>query len=169
VAVGEVGELMVRTAVPWTLCGGYLNMPEATAKAWRNGWFHTGDAFKRDEAGYFYFLDRMKDTIRRRGENISSFEVEAEVLAHPEVFECAAVAVPADEVEDEIKVVVVRTEGSSLTPEALIEFLTGRMPRYMVPRYVQFAAELPKTQTLRVQKATLRGSALDADIWDRQK
>jgi crotonobetaine/carnitine-CoA ligase len=167
VPVGDVGELMVRTAVPWTLNSGYLNMPEATAAAWRNGWFHTGDAFRCDEEGLFYFVDRMKDTIRRRGENISSFEVEAAVLRHPQVLECAAVAVPADEVEDEIKIVVVPRPGARLGAQELVDFLTGSVPRYMVPRYVQFAVELPKTQTLRVQKVALRRAGPGDRVWDR--
>jgi crotonobetaine/carnitine-CoA ligase len=167
VPVGHVGELMLRTAVPWTLNGGYLHQPEATAFAWRNGWFHTGDAFRCDAAGNYSFVDRMKDTIRRRGENISSFEIEAEVMAHPAVAECAAVAVPADEAEDEIKVVVVVRQGSSVHPAELIEFLVGRVPRYMVPRYVEFVAELPKTQTLRVQKSSLRAGRPDAGVFDR--
>ncbi len=168
VPTGAVGELIVRTGAPWTLNQGYLNMPEATVKAWRNGWFHTGDAFRVDESGRYYFVDRMKDTIRRRGENISSFEVEAEVCAHPGVLECAAVAVAADEVEDEIKIVVVRQAGAeSLTAAELVEFLADRVPRYMVPRYVEFADELPKTQTLRVQKANLRGARDGSPVWDR--
>jgi crotonobetaine/carnitine-CoA ligase len=165
VGPGQVGELILRTGVPWTLNSGYLNHPEATAAAWRNGWFHTGDAFRCDEAGRYTFVDRMKDTIRRRGENISSFEVEAEVLAHPGVAECAAVAVAADEAEDEIKVVVVRRPDSGLTAAELVEFLGERVPRFMVPRYVQFAAELPRTPTLRVQKALLREPV--GPVWDR--
>src|SRR5687767_4216563 len=112
---------------------GYFGMPEATAIAWRNGWFHTGDAFRQDAEGNYYFVDRVKDAIRRRGENISSFEVEAYVNGHPEVAECAAVGVPSEFGEDEVKVCVVRAEGSDVTPEALIEFLAPDMPRFMVP------------------------------------
>lgn len=167
VAEGEVGELIVRTSVPWTLNSGYLNHPAETARAWRNGWFHTGDAFRRDAAGRYYFVDRMKDTIRRRGENVSSFEIEAEVLSHPDVAECAAVAVPADEAEDEIKIVVVLREGASLEPHDLLAHIAERAPRYMLPRYVEYADALPRTQTLRVQKALLR-SPSDTPVWDRQ-
>ena len=164
---GEVGELIVRTGVPWTLNAGYLNMPEATAEAWRNGWFHTGDAFKRDGEGYFHFVDRLKDTIRRRGENISSFEVEAEVLAHEQVAECAAIAVPSEFAEDEIKIVVVAHVGQVLTAEDLVSFLSSRVPRHMVPRYVEFVDDLPKTPTLRVQKALLSRSVSARDgVWD---
>src|SRR5690606_12986658 len=93
VAPGEVGELVVRADRPWALSDGYYKDDAATAGAWRNGWFHTGDAFRQDQEGNFFFVDRMKDTIRRRGENISSFEVETEVAAHPNVKEAAVVAV----------------------------------------------------------------------------
>ncbi|MBI1378394.1 MAG: AMP-binding protein [Frankiales bacterium] len=165
---GEVGELILRTEVPWTMNAGYLNNPQATASAWRNGWFHTGDGFRVDEQGRYVFVDRMKDTIRRRGENISSYEVEAEAVLHPGVLECAAVAVPADEAEDEIKLAVVPVPGSGLTPEDLVAFLVPRMPSFMVPRYVQLVDELPKTPTLRVQKALVSRSVDPADgVHDR--
>jgi carnitine-CoA ligase len=154
--------------VPWTMNAGYLDMPEATAKAWRNGWFHTGDGFRKDERGRYHFVDRLKDTIRRRGENVSSFEVEAEVLAHPAVAEVAAIAVPADDTEDEIKVVVVPQDGAPVDPADLLAFLVGRMPRYMLPRYVQVVDALPKTHTLRVQKGQVSRSTAAADgVWDR--
>jgi crotonobetaine/carnitine-CoA ligase len=168
VPTGEFGELVVRTAVPWTLNAGYLGMPEATADAWRNGWFHTGDGFVRDGDGYYYFVDRIKDAIRRRGENISSFEVEADVNAHPAVLESAAVAVASELGEDEVKVVVVAKPGQTFTPEALIEFLASRMPRFMIPRYVEVVDELPQTPTMRVRKALLREHALNERTWDRE-
>ena len=95
VPVGTVGELIVRCSEPWCMNVGYWKMPEKTAEAWRNGWFHTGDGFRLDEDGWFYFVDRMKDAIRRRGENISSFEVEAAVNQHPAVQESAAIGVPS--------------------------------------------------------------------------
>lgn len=166
VPTGQVGELIVRTGVPWAMTAGYLGMPERTAEAWRNGWFHTGDAFRRDEKGLYFFTDRLKDAIRRRGENISSFEVEIEVNKHPAVAESAAIAVPADNLEDEIKVFVVAREGQSLDPEDLIRFLTGRMARYMIPRYVEIVSDFPKTHTLRVKKAELRARPA-GETWDR--
>jgi len=166
---GTTGELVVRTAIPWTLNAGYWGKPEATATAWRNGWFHTGDAFTRDEAGHYFFVDRVKDTIRRRGENISSFEVEAIVAEHPAVAECAAVAVPAELGEDEVLVVVVRRPGGTLEPAELIRFLISRMPRFMVPRYVELTDELPKTEaTQRVRKHDLRQRGVTAAAWDRE-
>jgi carnitine-CoA ligase len=165
VAIGEVGELIVRTEVPWTLAVGYLGMPEQTAQAWRNGWFHTGDAFRRDADGRFFFVDRIKDSIRRRGENVSSFEVEAEVNAHVDVAESAAIAVPSPEGEDEIKVFVVPVAGRTVDPADLLRFLIPRMTRYMIPRYVEVVDSLPKTPTLRVKKAELRERSTGG--WDR--
>lgn len=165
---GDVGELIVRTDAPWALNAGYYGMPEVTARAWRNGWFHTGDGFRYDEDGNFYFVDRMKDAIRRRGENISSFEVEAYVLRHPPVAEAAAVAVPSEHGEDEVKVVVVPREGEEFSPEGLIEFLIPIMPRFMVPRYVEVAQALPRTQTMRIQKMKLRDVPIGDDTWDRE-
>jgi crotonobetaine/carnitine-CoA ligase len=144
-------------------------MPEATAAAWRNGWFHTGDGFRYDEDGNYYFVDRIKDAIRRRGENISSFEVEALVAQHPDVVESAAVAVPSAYLEDEVKICVVLRDGAETTHTELIEFLAPRMPRFMVPRYVEFVAALPKTEaTMRTQKVKLRDEALNDATWDRE-
>jgi carnitine-CoA ligase len=166
---GEVGELVVRTREPWVINRGYHGMPEATAAAWRNGWFHTGDAFRFDADGNYYFVDRLKDAIRRRGENISSFEVEALVSAHPDVVESAAVAVPSEYLEDEVKVCVVLREGAAVTHEELIAYLVPRMPKFMVPRYVEFVDTLPKTEaTLRTQKVKLRERALNEQTWDRE-
>jgi crotonobetaine/carnitine-CoA ligase len=169
VGLGEIGELIIRTGEPWNLNSGYFNMPEKTAEAWRNGWFHTGDGFKVDEEGNYYFVDRLKDAIRRRGENISSFEVEAYVMRHPAVAEVAAVAAPSEHMEDEVKVVVVRRPGEEVTAEELIEFLIPIMPRFMIPRYVEFIAELPKTDTTqRVRKMILREDVLNENTWDRE-
>ncbi len=165
----EVGELIVRTREPWVLNQGYFGMPEVTAQAWRNGWFHTGDAFRYDVEGNYYFVDRIKDAIRRRGENISSFEVEALVAQHPDVAEAAALGVPSEYSEDEVKVCVVLRDGAEVTHGELIEFLVPRMPKFMVPRYVEFVASLPKTEaTMRTQKVKLRERALSEATWDRE-
>ena len=168
VAQGETGELIIRTDRPWSLFSGYYKAPEATALAWRNGWFHTGDAFRRDADGLFYFVDRQKDAIRRRGENISSFEVEAEVRAYPAVKEVAAVAVPSDIGEDEVMVCVVPREDATLEPAALITFLAERMPRFMVPRYVRILEDLPRTPTQKVQKHLLRADGICDGVFDRE-
>ena len=169
VPVGEIGEMLVRTDRPWAMNSGYNGNPEATARAWRNGWFHTGDAFRRDEDGYFYFVDRVKDAIRRRGENISSFEVEAEVCRHPAVREAAAIAVPSEYTEDEVMVVVAPVPGQSIDHRELAEFLIGNMPYFMVPRYIRTLDELPKTPSAKVMKADLRKEGVTDDTFDREK
>ncbi len=169
VPVGEVGQLVVRADSPWALNHGYANAPEATVSAWRNGWFHTGDAFRIDDEGNYFFVDRIKDAIRRRGENISSFEVEAEVGMHPAVQEAAAVAVPSEHGEDEVMAVITLRDGEILDPVDLIAFLVPRMPTYMVPRYVWIVPEMPRTPTQKIQKVELRTLASNAgDIWDRE-
>ncbi|HZQ85128.1 MAG TPA: hypothetical protein VFA83_09840, partial [Acidimicrobiales bacterium] len=155
---------------PWVINAGYWNLPEKTAEAWRNGWFHTGDGFREDEDSNFYFVDRLKDAIRRRGENISSFEVEAGVNAHPAVQECAVIGVPSELGEDDVKAVIVRMPGSTVTPEEIVEFLEPRMPRFMIPRYIEFVDALPKTDaTFRTQKVKLRENAVNSMTWDRER
>ncbi|MGB3866332.1 MAG: AMP-binding protein [Xanthobacteraceae bacterium] len=168
VAVGEIGELIVRSERPWALNHGYYKNPEATAEAWRNGWFHTGDGFRSDRQGNYYFVDRIKDAIRRRGENISSFEVEAEVLKHPVVREAAAVAVKSDVAEDEVMVVVSLAPDATFDPAELIHFLQPRMAHFMIPRYVRVLSDLPKTPTSKVQKHLLRTAGVTPDTWDRE-
>ncbi len=163
-----VGELVVRTDCPWATSHGYAGNPVATAAAWRNGWFHTGDGFRRDAAGNFYFVDRLKDAIRRRGENISSFEVESEVLAFPPIREAAAIAVPSEIAEDEVCAVVAIKEGEPFDPAELIAFLRGRMAHFMVPRYVRVVGALPRTPTSKIEKVKLRAEGLTPDTWDRE-
>jgi len=165
---GEIGELVVRSDEPWSMMAGYLGMPEKTVEAWRNQWMHTGDAFRRDSDGNYYFLDRLKDTIRRRGENISSVELEGSVCEHPDVLECAAVGVPSEFDEEEVKIVVVPYEGRTIAPEELVEFLRVRVPRFMVPRYVELVAELPRTPTQKIRKTQLRAAGVTAATWDGQ-
>jgi crotonobetaine/carnitine-CoA ligase len=169
VPTGEIGELMVRGDLPWSMTHGYHRMPDATAAAWRNGWFHTGDAFRRDADGNFFFVDRVKDYIRRRGENISSFEVEAELLAFPKIGQAAAVGVRSEFGEDEVLAVVAPVEGAEIQPAQLIDFLVPRMPHFMVPRYIRVVADLPRTPTNKVQKHVLREEGITEDTWDREK
>ncbi|MHA4854790.1 AMP-binding protein [Rhodococcus sp. MSC1_016] len=166
IPVGQTGECVVRHQYPWTLCAEYIGNPAATAAGWRNGWFHTGDLLRQDEDGYYYFVDRKKDAIRRRGENVSSVEVEREVLAHPDVVDCAVVAVDLAEFEQEIKVFAVCRTGTTLSEEVLAEFLADRLPRFAVPRFVQFIDELPRTPTQKIRKQELRARAND-ECWDR--
>ncbi|MBM3346203.1 MAG: ATP-dependent acyl-CoA ligase [Betaproteobacteria bacterium] len=169
VGVGVTGEMIIRTDRPWAMNHGYYKNPEATARAWRNGWFHTGDAFRKDADGNFFFVDRIKDAIRRRGENISSFEVEAEIIAFPAVREAAAIAVPSEVGEDEVLAVVAPTAGQAIDPAALIEFLRDRMAYFMIPRYIRVLPELPKTPSSKVMKAELRAQGITPDTWDREQ
>lgn len=168
VPLGEIGEMIVRTDRPWGMNSGYYKNPEATAAAWRNGWFHTGDCFRQDQEGYFYFVDRMKDAMRRRGENISSFEVEAEVVAWPAVREAAAYAVPSEVGEDEVMIAVAPVAGEAIDERQLMEFLGERMAYFMVPRYVRVMDELPKTPSAKVMKHVLREQGVTPDTWDRE-
>ena len=161
---GEPGELLVRHRKPGTITGGYVNMSEATEVAWEGGWFHTGDLLRREATGEHYFVDRNKDALRRRGENVSSFEVEAEILAHPDVQDAAVVGVPSTEVEDEVMAFVVLQR--ELEERDLFEFLVPRMPHYMVPRYIEFVDELPRTPTQKVRKVELRERGTGKNTWD---
>ena len=169
VAPGSVGEMILRTDTPWAMNHGYLGNPEATARAWRNGWFHTGDAFRTDEHGNYFFVDRMKDAIRRRGENISSFEVEMEVCAHPAVKEAAVVAVPSEHGEDEVLAAISLAPGAELDPADLIAFLIPRMAHFMVPRYVRIVDLLPRTPTQKVEKHLIRSEGIVPGTFDRIK
>lgn len=166
VAVGEVGELVVRPVQPWTCSNGYYGMPEKTLEAWRNLWFHTGDALRKDEDGWFYFIDRYKDALRRRGENISSYEVEQAVLGHPAVVECAVIGVPADQEagEDEVLAVVVAAE--PVEAAEILAWCRGKIPAFAIPRYVRVVEALPKTPSEKVRKAALRADGITSDTYD---
>ena len=167
VPVGQVGELVVRPVHPWTCSNGYYNMPEKTLEAWRNLWFHTGDALRRDEDGWYYFIDRYKDALRRRGENISSYEVEQALLGHPAVVEAAVIGVPADQEagEDEVLAVVVTSEPAEA--EKILAWCEGKIPAFAIPRYLRIVDALPKTPSEQVRKAALREDGITADTYDR--
>jgi crotonobetaine/carnitine-CoA ligase len=164
---GVPGEAVVRPKIPWIVMAGYWNRPDWTVAAWRNLWLHSGDMLMKDAEGNLYFVDRTKDAIRRRGENISSMEVEQEINAHPDVLECAVIPVASAETEQEVMAVVVPKPGRRVAPEALIAFLEPRMAYFMVPRYLEFATELPKTPTGKIQKFGLRERGLTSATWDR--
>lgn len=164
---GEVGEIVVRPREPHALFERYHGMPEETIAAFRNLWFHTGDRGRTDSDGYFYYVDRMKDAIRRRGENISSWEVEKVVTAHESVAEAAAIGVPSELTEEEVLVVVVAKPGHEIDPVSLLDLCQERLPHYAVPRYVRVADELPKTPSQRVEKYRLREQGLLPGTWDR--
>ena len=163
---GQLGELIVRADEPWVLNAGYFGMPEKTAEAWRNGWFHTGDGFIQDTDGWFHFVDRQKDAIRRRGENISSMEVEAHVNTHPAVLESAAIAVASEWGEDEVKIVVVLKPSATVDATELHAYLLMITPKFMLPRFIEFTDALPKTPTEKVRKVALREAGVTSSTWD---
>lgn len=167
VPTGVHGELVFRPRHPNIMTSGYHLMPEATVEATRNLWFHSGDLVFRDDAGYVHFVDRKKDAIRRRGENISAYEVELVVNSHPDVLESAAFAVPSDVGEDDVMVAVVARPETTLDPLSLLRHCEPRMPYFALPRYVAIRDELPKTPTHRVEKYKLRAEGISATTWDR--
>jgi crotonobetaine/carnitine-CoA ligase len=164
------GEIVVDQRIPNIVMRAYYGMPEKTAEDFRNLKLHTGDLGRMDADGYVYFMDRVKDYIRRRGENVSSMEVEKQVSDHPGVREAAAIGVKAGEgasSEDEIMIVCV-AQGAAPDPAELTRWMAERMPYFMVPRYIRFVDALPKTPTERVQKVKLRDEGVTPDTFDRE-
>ncbi len=168
VADDAPGELVVRADDPLTFATGYFRAPEKTAETWRNLWFHTGDRVVRQSDGYFRFIDRLKDTIRRRGENISSFEVEQVLLSHSAIANAAAFPVRSPLAEDEVMAAVILQPGQQLTEAELIAFCEPRLPYFAVPRYLEFVRELPSTESGKVQKYKLRERGVTERTWDRE-
>ncbi len=158
VPVGAAGELLVRGKVPWTMLSGYFGMADRTAEALRNQWFHTGDAVRRDEQGWFYFVDRLKDAIRRRGENISSYELEQVLLANPAIQDCAAVAAPSafEAGEDEVAIFVVAAPGTALSVEDVERYCQASLPAFARPQVIELIDQLPYTPSGKVRKVELR-------------
>tara|TARA_B100000686_G_C16621401_1_gene879428 strand:- start:686 stop:1150 length:465 start_codon:yes stop_codon:yes gene_type:complete len=144
-------------------------MPDKTAEAFRNLWFHTGDGLKRDKDGWYYFVDRLKDALRRRGENISSYEVEQALVSHPSIEEVAAIGVPADQEagEDEVMVFIVPEHGQEVIAEEIWEYSKKQLPDFAIPRYIQVLSELPKTPSEKVRKIELREMGVGPDTSDR--
>ena len=169
VARGQTGELVVRPQHPYLGTSGYYKDPDATLDLFRNLWIHTGDLAREDEDGYFHYVDRKKQALRRRGENISSFEVEAVISAHPSVLESCVVGVPSELGEDDVKAVIVLRRGEQLTAVELIRWCEPRLAYFAIPRYVAFRDGLPKTPSERVEKYRLRAEGVTADCWDRER
>jgi carnitine-CoA ligase len=164
---GAVGELIYRPAASSTLTAYYKN-PEATAEKTRGGWIRSGDLAYQDDDGYFFFVDRKNDFMRRRGENISSFEVEKVINGHPQVLESAAYAVPSELGEDEVMVAVVLQPGTELNPLDLMQYCEAHMAYFMIPRYIRIVDAFPKTATERTMKYQLKSQGVTLDTWDRE-
>lgn len=169
VGVGEIGEVVTRPKLPWCVTRGYLGMPERTVEAYKDLWFHTGDAARIDADGWFTFMDRIKDRIRRRGENVASADVEHVLGEHESIAESAVIAVKAEEAggEDEIKACIVVKPGAALSADDVWAWCDERLPHFAVPRYLEFLAELPKTPTEKVRKNLLRDDGVTAGTHDR--
>jgi crotonobetaine/carnitine-CoA ligase len=168
--IGEVGEICVRPCEPGIVMSGYYKMPEATVRDTRNLWLHTGDRGRIDADGYLYFVDRKKEAIRRRGENISAYEVEMLIARHPSVLEVAAVPVTSELSEDEVMVYVVCRDGCTVSAEDLVRFANQNMAHFMVPRFVHFIDVLPKTASEKIEKYKLKTWAEQnrEALWDRE-
>ena len=166
----EIGEILVRPKEPSCFMAGYFKMPEKTVEAWRNLWFHTGDAGRFDASGRLYFVDRIKDCIRRRGENISSFEVEQVLNNHPAIAESAVVGIRVDGAggEEEVKALLILAPGQEIENAALLDYCAEHMPRFAVPRYLEWINDLSKTATGKIQKQSLRDDGLTDGTWDRE-
>jgi crotonobetaine/carnitine-CoA ligase len=167
-APGDVGEIVIRPRAPGGMFSGYWANPAATAEAWRNLWHHTGDYARADADGYITFVDRKKDSMRRRGENVSSIELEQAILGHPKVAQVAVHAVPSELSEDEIKACIVPSPDDPPTPEELHAFFQGALPYFAIPRYVELVDELPVNALGRVMKHVLRAAPLTEGTWDLQ-
>jgi len=169
VPAGSVGELVVRPREPDVIMRGYYGMPNETLAAFRNQWFHTGDLLRQDADGYFYFVGRSKDIVRRRGENISSAEVEMGLETHPDVLEAAVFGVPSEMTEEDVMACVSLREGAKSSAEDLTNHCAQVMARFMVPRYIRLLSVLPKTPTDKVEKFKLSQIGITADTWDRER
>ena len=165
--LGEPGELVLRADQPFAFASGYFGMPEKTVEAWRNLWFHTGDRVIRDADGAFRFVDRIKDAIRRRGENISSFEVEQVLLSHPAGASVAVYAVRSELAEDEVMAALVLRDGQRIEASELAAFCEPRLPYFAIPRYIELMDDLPRTENGKVQKYRLRERGVTATTWER--
>ena len=170
-APGETGEITMRATEPGMMMTGYYKMPEATAQQFRDGWFYTGDRGYLDSDGYLFFVDRKKEAIRRRGENISAYEIELILSRHPKVLEVAAIPVVSEMSEDDVMVYVVLREGAKMTEEEVVGFCSDNMAYFMVPRFVAFTDALPKTPSEKIEKYKLKrdAEAQRAHLWDREK
>jgi carnitine-CoA ligase len=166
VADGVIGELLARPRRPHIMQLGYWRNPQATAQTWRNLWFHTGDYLRRDAEGWYEFIDRKKDAMRRFGENISSFEVETALQSHPDVQDVAVYAVDARLAEDEVMTSLVLKPGATVTPAELLRHCEAELPYYAVPRYYRIVSDLPRTSTAKIQKGELRRIGVDDRTWD---
>ena len=165
---GQAGELVLRSSEPFAFAAGYFGMPDKTVEAWRNLWFHTGDRIVRDCDGHYRFIDRMKDSIRRRGENVSSWEVEQVILRHPAVVACAIYPLPSEMGEDEVAAAIQLEPRQLLEPVEILRHCEGQIAYFAIPRFVRFVSRMPLTENGKVKKGALRETGVTPDTWDRE-
>ncbi|MBR0727676.1 ATP-dependent acyl-CoA ligase [Bradyrhizobium japonicum] len=165
---GQAGELVLRAGEPFAFATGYFGMPEKTVEAWRNLWFHSGDRVVRDADGHYRFIDRMKDSIRRRGENVSSWEVEQTIQSHPAVAACAIYPLPSELGEDEVAAAILLEPGQSLEPVDIVRHCEGQIAYFAIPRYVRILIQMPLTENGKIKKGVLREAGITTDTWDRE-
>lgn len=165
---GQAGELLLRATEPFAFATGYFGMPEKTVEAWRNLWFHSGDRVVRDPDGHYRFIDRMKDSIRRRGENVSSWEVEQTIQSHPGVAACAIYPLPSELGEDEVAAAILLEPGQSLDPVDIVRHCEGQIAYFAIPRYVRILSQMPLTENGKIKKGVLREAGVTTDTWDRE-
>jgi crotonobetaine/carnitine-CoA ligase len=168
VPAGIRGELLVRPREPFTMFLGYHSKPEKTVESWRNLWFHTGDYVTRDSDGYYYFVDRKKDVIRRRGENLAPYDVESVLNTHPSVFESVVIGVPSPLGEEDVKAFVKLKPEQPINAEELFRYCAEKLPFFMVPRYIEFIDEIPKTANQKAQRYVLRTLPPGPHLFDRE-
>ncbi len=167
--LGKIGEIVIRPTKPYIMFDGYYKSPEETLKCSTNWWFHTGDLGKVDKDGYYYFCGRKKESIRRGGENISPYDIEKEVNKHPDVVESAAFGIADPIMEEEIKIAIVLRPDREVAPQEIIAWCESRLSKFMIPRYIEFLEELPKSASEKVQKVVLKERGLTPNTWDRQR
>ena len=165
---GQAGELVLRAQEPFAFATGYFGMPEKTVEAWRNLWFHSGDRVVRDPDGHYRFIDRMKDSIRRRGENVSSWEVEQTIQSHPAVAACAIYPLPSELGEDEVAAAILLEPGHSLAAVDIVRHCEGQIAHFAIPRYVRMVSQMPLTENGKIKKGVLRDAGVTTDTWDRE-
>lgn len=166
---GKVGEIVVRPKKPYIMLLGYYGMPEITIDAFRNFWFHTGDFGLRDKDGYFYFVGRKTDAIRRRGENISAQEVEEIIDMHPLVAKSAVIGVESALGEEDVMAFIKIRKGQNITPTNIMDFCRDKMAYFMIPRYIEFVTRIPLTPTNKIEKYKLKKRGISKSTWDREK
>jgi crotonobetaine/carnitine-CoA ligase len=165
---GTDGEIVLRPKRPHVMFEGYWGRPDVTVETSRNWWYHTGDIGRVDEDRYLYFVDRKADYLRRRGENIASFEVERILMSHGSIADVAVHAVPSDLTEDDLKVTATVKDGFDLTEEELFRWCIDRLPYFALPRYIEFRPNLPRSPVGRVLKRDLRAEGVTASTWDSE-